>query len=329
MREYRAIWYRAGWAAEWYEDGKRRRKSLGITQRNDLPRAIEALRAEHEARDRPEVITVAFAWNGFQEALAGRPAAITMGHEWKAVGPHFGHIPADAVREENCDAYIASRQKLGRSDGTIWTELGHLRSALRWAERKNLIVKAPAIKRPQRPPPRDKRMTKDQARAFIAACEKPHVKLFVRLALATAARMGALLDLTWDRVDFEQGVIHLHDPAKGRSNKGRAIVPMNDQIAGALREAQAGATTKWVIEWGGHQVRNVKKGIAATAGRAGMEWVTAHVFRHSAACMMAEAGVPMSEIAQYLGHSSTRITESVYARYSPAYLKTAARALEL
>jgi integrase len=44
---------------------------------------------------------------------------------------------------------------------------------------------------------------------------------------------------------------------------------------------------------------------------------------------MAEGGVPMSEIAQYLGHSSTRVTETVYARYSPTYLRGAAKALEL
>jgi integrase len=329
MREYRAVLYRGRWAIEWYEGNKRFRKSLGVTQRNAVPMAIDKLRAEHEARDRPEVITVTYAWEGFQKALGGRPAAITMGHEAKAIMPHFGGMRADGVREEDCDAYIARRRKAGRLDGTIWTELGHLRSALRWAERKNLITKAPAIKRPERPPPRDMRLTKDQARAFIASCDKPHVKLFVRLALATAARMGALLDLTWDRVDFAQGVIRLHNPDRGRTSKGRALVPMNDQIAAVLRDAEAGATTKWVIEWGGHQVRNVKKGIAAAGRRAEMQWVTAHIFRHSAACMMAEAGVPMSEIAQYLGHSSTRVTESVYARYSPTYLKTAAKALEL
>jgi integrase len=36
----------------------------------------------------------------------------------------------------------------------------------------------------------------------------------------------------------------------------------------------------------------------------------------------------MSEISQYLGHSSTSVTERVYARYSPDYLRRAATALE-
>lgn len=47
------------------------------------------------------------------------------------------------------------------------------------------------------------------------------------------------------------------------------------------------------------------------------------------AVWMAESGRPMSEIAQYLGHSDSQITETVYARYSPHYLRRAAAALEM
>lgn len=50
--------------------------------------------------------------------------------------------------------------------------------------------------------------------------------------------------------------------------------------------------------------------------------------RHTAAVWMAEAKPPMAEIAQYLGHEDDRITQRVYARYSPDYLRQAAAALE-
>ncbi|MFM9936866.1 MAG: hypothetical protein ACKVOL_11795 [Novosphingobium sp.] len=43
---------------------------------------------------------------------------------------------------------------------------------------------------------------------------------------------------------------------------------------------------------------------------------------------MAEADVPMQKIAQYPGHTSTRVTESVYARFSPSFMKEASDALE-
>jgi integrase len=43
---------------------------------------------------------------------------------------------------------------------------------------------------------------------------------------------------------------------------------------------------------------------------------------------MAEDGVPFEEIAQYLGHSSTKVTFSVYARFSPTHLQRASKSLE-
>jgi len=329
MREYRAVWYRKRWYAEWYsDDGKRCRQSLRTAVRSEVADALAKVQADREARERPRVITVAYAWDGYRQSLGEKPAAVTMGHEWKALRPHFGDRSADALTELDCDRYIAARRALGRSDGTIWTEMGHLRSALRWAERKNLIAKAPSIKRPERPPPRDKRMTREQIRTFIDSCDKPHVKLFVRLAVATAARMGALLDLTWDRVDLGERRILLHNPERQRTNKGRSTVPINDTLFKALTEAHRGATSRWVIEWGGERVKSVKKGLTGAGRRSGMPWVTAHVFRHSAACLMAQDGVPMAEISQFLGHADSRLTERVYARFSPTYLRKAAKSLD-
>jgi len=103
---------------------------------------------------------------------------------------------------------------------------------------------------------------------------------------------------------------------------------MNTTARSALEEAKKAALTDNVVEWGGKSLASIKKGFAAAALRAGFPDLTPHVLRHSAAVHMAEAGVPMSEIAQYLGHSSTNVTERVYARFSPDYLRKAAAALD-
>lgn len=83
-----------------------------------------------------------------------------------------------------------------------------------------------------------------------------------------------------------------------------------------------------MVEWAGGPVQSVKKGFRAATVAAGLEGVSPHVLRHTAAVHMAEAGISMDEIAQYLGHSDTRITASTYARYSPEHLRKAAKALE-
>lgn len=42
-----------------------------------------------------------------------------------------------------------------------------------------------------------------------------------------------------------------------------------------------------------------------------------------------KAGVPIEEIASYLGHTNPNITRSTYSQFSPEYLRKAASALEL
>ena len=330
MPEFRLILFRGKFAAEWYEGSSRFRRSLGTNDRKEAARQLDRFARDYEARQRPDRISCAYAWDEYRKTLGERPAGVTMGFERKAViDGFFGEIFADDVTEDDCIGYATMRREAGKSDGTVWTELGHLRSALKWVEKKNLIVKSPVITRPERPPPRDKRLTRAQAKKFLAACDMPHVRLFVILAMTTGARMRAILDLKWDRINFEHGIIQLHNPDRATTNKTRATVPMNKTARKELEEAQKGATTVYVISWGGHKVGSIKKALRGAGARCGLSWVTAHVFRHSAASWMAEEGVPMAEIAQFLGHADSRLTEKVYARFSPAFLSKAASSLEI
>ncbi len=103
---------------------------------------------------------------------------------------------------------------------------------------------------------------------------------------------------------------------------------MNQIARSALLDARAGALSLNVIEWAGKAVTSVKRGLGAAAVRAGLGPVSPHMLRHSAAVHMAEARIPMEEIAQYLGYSDVSVTRRIYARFSPTYLRTAAAALE-
>ena len=270
---------------------------------------------------------------------------------WKQLKPHFGTRPVidmkvdDAegkmqsrgrtvdISTAHCLAYAEQRKADGVAVGTIWTELTMLRTICNWAAKKvnpPLIDTPPYITIPAKPAPKDRWLTHEEAEALLAAARMHHVRLFIILALTTAGRAGAILDLTWDRVDFEAGTINLRNPELGETRKGRALVPMNGMSRPALLEARAGAQTPYVIEWNAEKVLKIRKGFESAVKRAGLgEDVTPHVLRHTAAVWMAQAGVPMSEISQYLGHSNEVITARVYARYSPQHLARAAEALTL
>ena len=278
---------------------------------------------------RPRSSTVAELWSAYVVDHPGRAVIATMEHTWKALRNRFGSMHAASITADDCRAHTYARRKAGIKDGTIATELGHLRMILRWAEKRSLIDRAPYIERPSAPRRRERHLTREQCRKIISAATVPHIKLYVVLALATGARNAALLELTWDRCDFERGLVDLRNPDIRRPHKGRAIVPMNRAARAALLEAKDGALSDYVIEWAGKCVASVKKGLKATAKTAGIDMsVSPHLFRHSAAVHMAEARIDMDTIAQYLGHEDVAVTRRVYARFSPDYLRAAADVLQ-
>lgn len=251
----------------------------------------------------------------------GKVSVPRMRDAWKALRSDFGPMLPSLVDAARCREYAARRRAAGVGDGTIHAELGYLRAALRHGGY------TARVELPSKPRPRTRHLTPDEARRLLDAAQMPHVRLFIELALHTAGRPSSILDLTWNRVDFKRGVIHLDNPARDRTAKGRATVPLPPLLLEPLSAAQRGARTDYVIEWAGKPVQSVKKAVQRTAMRAGIEGVTPYVLRHTAAVWMAEAGVPIVEIAQFMGHTNPSVTFRTYARFSPDYLQGASRAI--
>src|SRR3990167_10268321 len=325
MPDYRIGRLNGRFTVSWWEGGKRRRYRLDARTRTDAEReAIDVIRCKVEA---PEGATVADLWEAYRREKVGRQVAHGMLHEGKAVLPHFGHLRPDQVTVDLCRAYSALRHSQGKSDGTTWTELGHLRTVFRWAEAGGIIKRAPRIERPQKPAPKDRWLNDKEIQRLLAAPTAFHIRLAIVLMLATAARVGAILELRWNRVDFERNQIDLRASDIG-PRKGRAVVPMNAMARAALQQARDAAQTEYVIEWAGQPVKSIKTGFYAAVATAGLKGVSPHVLRHTSAVHLTVAGIPMQRISQYLGHSNTSVTERTYARFSPNHMREEADVLD-
>jgi integrase len=222
-------------------------------------------------------------------------------------------------------SYITSRAGGAVSDGSVRREVGVLRAALSWAVRERWITEAPYIEMPPRPPARERWLTREAVADLRRAAASPHIRLFIVLAYHTAARRGAILDLTWDRVDLERRLISYDRPGRRATKKRRATVPINTAALAELQAARPLSVSDHVIEFRGRPVASIKTGFAAACRRAGVA-ASPHVLRHSAATHMVMAGVPMVEIARMLGDTVAMI-EQVYGKHSPDFLRRAADAL--
>lgn len=315
---YRLVRHRGQWSLAY---GTPRRRIA--TGQDDRGRA-EAVAGEIWRRlNKPAQERVSDLWPPYVADRIAAGVTLRRFALWKAIEPHFGYKLGKAITKDDCRAYIAARRRLGRSNSTIRTELELLRACLRWHYGND----APQITAPPPSKPRETFITKEQREQLLASIDTPHVRLFVVLALTTGARAGAILDLTWDRVDLAAGTIDFRPAGRDVTNKRRVVVPINERARQALQEARRAALSDYVVEYGGGPVKSVSKALRAAARRSGVR-CSPNVFRHSAARWMAEAGVSMEQIAQYLGHTSTRVTYQTYARFSPAYMREAKAALD-
>ncbi|GGA24057.1 integrase [Amylibacter cionae] len=319
---------RGGYCVYWDEkpSGKRKRYQLKARTRAE---------AESEGRDRylkesqpTNGLTVARIWETYIYHLGTKPTAKTMGWTGKAVLLHFGELRPDQITVDDCRGYLRQRLAAGRKIGSAHTELGHLRSALKWAGKTNLIDRVPFIELPPKPDSDVRPLTDTQIVRIIDNCLAPHIRLAVILLLTTGGRVGSILDRTWDKMDFERGVIDLRK-SDGVTRKGRAVVPMNRMARAALQTAYDSRQTNWVVEYNGKPIKSMKTGYYAALRRANMVGVNIHQIRHTVAVKMLSAGQPIEAVSQYLGHSNTAITYKTYARYMPEHLADAAEILNI
>lgn len=321
MAEYTLTRHRGRLALTFTDHGKPRRISTGTADRGLAEAFAREWWARHTAAPSERVgdLWPLYAKDRIRDGASPKRFKT---HE-NRLQPHFWHRLGKAVNRQDCRDYRAALAERGLAPSTIRTDLALLRACLRW----RYGDEAPNIWLPPASAPRDRWLTKAEARTIVDAAASPHIKLFLVLGLATGARANAILDLTWDRVDFRHGTIDYRPPGREQTNKRRTVVPMNATARAALEEAHRGALTDHVIEYDGKPVASVKKAISRLSRRTGIQF-SPHVLRHTCAVWMAQADVPMQKISQYLGHTSLAMTAAVYARYSPSFMQDAGAAAE-
>jgi integrase len=82
----------------------------------------------------------------------------------------------------------------------------------------------------------------------------------------------------------------------------------------------------YVLHINGKRIGNIKKGFAAACRRAGLEGVSPHTLRHTAATWLMQAGVPHWQAAGFLAMSEKTLRD-VYGHHHPDYLREAAEAM--
>lgn len=285
-------------------------------------------RVEESAEPRQERRTIAALIESYwtthgRHTLASASLEARLRH----IGDYFGalqpaHLNAAVVR-----SYHDMRCGKGIGPGTIRVECATLATVLSWARKQGWLETTPFVPKPRAPTPRNRFLNRDEAQRLLAAATLPHMRLFILVGLHTGARKGAILELTWERVDLVARRIDFATPGRPLTQKKRAVAPINDTLLAGLLAAHSVATSRYVIEYAGASVACLDRGFAAACERAGLKGVSPHVLRHTAASRMAQGGVPLWTAAKILG-MSVDMLERIYAHFDPEYGRDAVKTLE-
>jgi integrase len=217
--------------------------------------------------------------------------------------------------------------KQSATDAMARRDLEDLRAAINHHRREGLHDRIVSVVMPDRRPPREKWLTREDAAKLLwtlwrrGKCR--HVARFVLIALYTGRRAAVVCGASFKRsqgrtwLDTRAGF--LWPPERARVTKKRnPPIPLPARLVAHLRrwERQGWA---YPVQWGDHSVTRVDKTVKDAASEAGLGYVTPHVLRHTAATWQMQAATDIFEASKYLG-MTIRTLETVYAHHRPDHL---------
>lgn len=173
---------------------------------------------------------------------------------------------------------------------------------------------------------KNKRMdfwTLDEFRKFAMCLKKPlHIMVFYMLFWG-GMRIGELLALTWNDIDFKKETISISKTLYMLNGKQTITTPktvtsnrtltMPSFIMAMLNDYKCISQHIAIAQIFPIREQSLLSELARVARRAGVKTIRLHDLRHSHASMLINAGCTPLEVANRLGHKSPAMTLNVYS----------------
>lgn len=223
----------------------------------------------------------------------------------------------DSINVHDVDGFIEFQQSLGRAPATIRRRLIALRMFFDYLAyiceqqiANPVVAQRHYVDKGQRLP-RDIRQ-EDLEKLFVAIGDHQRDSAIFTLMLHTGLRVGEVINLRLaDLFLHENRKPHLRVNGKGQRER---VVYLSVAVAQLLNEYLLGRSPQ-----SGKRVFLNRRGKPITITGIQLQlakychqantWVTCHQLRHTFACRMIAAGVPVTSVQKMLGHASLRTTQ--------------------
>ena len=215
------------------------------------------------------------------------------------------------------DFYNYKQNTQGLSPKTILNLHRCLHKAMNQAVLEHYIDFNPcdAVSLPRNEKPQVEILTREEQQKLIYTSYKYRYGIFIRLTLATGIRLGELLGLRWEDVDFNKRMLSIRSipliPNIASELQLWKNVQQNDAMtAGAAYQDSGFLVTN---PFGGYlEPRTFKDAYDEILKASGLGHYTFHALRHTFATRAMEQGMDAKTTSILLGHSSVSFTLDTY-----------------
>lgn len=340
------------WIAQWWEDGHRRKRTLGLVSK--VPKA--QARSELDAilapiNSRAEAPSPSRKWGEFVKNVYlpfyrrkwKRSSALTNEDRLRVhLLPIYSERTLGSFNRDELQTLLDEKAAAGLSYSVVAHLRWDLRQIFRMAVSEGHILRNPAellfvprdAKRPEHTV-----MNREEVQTCFAALDQRE-RLIVKFAVLAGLRPGEIFGLKWGHIsethaDIRQRVYRgeVDSPKTSNSIRKAALAAGLIEEIRLWREISLDTTTDaWVFpsETGRTPLSrdNVwRRRIAPRLQGIGLGWVDFHVMRRTHATLMNELHDDPKLVADQLGHT-VDVNQNVYTRASIARRKEAVDALE-
>ena len=159
---------------------------------------------------------------------------------------------------------------------------------------------------------------------------KHHKMLGILLCLYTGLRIGKLLSLTWDDIDFESGILKVNKSCHDGTIDGRhcriidtpktpaanRFIPLPKQLLPIIKEWHKCSNSNFIVCDCNDKpclVRSYQNSFAILLRSLNIPHKGFHTLRHTFATRALECGIDVKTLAEILGHKNATITLNRYA----------------
>lgn len=308
--------------------------------------------ADHYLNDYAKVALKWSTWNGYRQTLRDH------------ILPTLGKHKLNQISRRDIKKLLLEKADAGLAPGTIQNIQVLISGIFTHAYEDEIITAHPALKMGRYIRKSDRRanvhpITADQVRALLATCRDDFADWYplVLTAFRTGMRLGELLGLAWEDVDFEAKRIEVRRSyshsrfSTPKSHKSR-VIDMSDQLAQTLLQHR-GKLIAWYGRLLDHEARlprgKVQKIQMVFCNRyggpvdgdlfrrrvfrgllegAGLPHMRIHDIRHTFASLLLQNGESLHYVKEQMGHASIQTTVDVYGHMVPGSNRNAVNRLD-